>query len=133
MLAGPVNRLSRTSLDRVVAATAISLSVAAALAVGLSAPWPLRFGVVTAALLFGPAVPVFRLVSDMRLSECLAVGVAVNVALVMLLGEAMVLAHVWAPVLGAIALLCVTVAISVRLVVRSVRVTLPAECERSSS
>ena len=121
MLVVPRSGLSPRALDRAVAATTAALAVAAALAIALSAPWPLRFGVLAVALLFGPAVPALRLVSEMRMSECLVLGVALDVALLMLAGEGLALAHLWAPVWGTVALLAATVVVSAALLVRSRR------------
>jgi hypothetical protein len=105
--------------DRVIGYVTTSVAVAAILAIGFSTPWPVRLCLVTIALLLGPAVPVLRLVFDMPTFECLALGVVVDVALLMVLGAGMAYAKFWAPVWCAVALLSATIAAGITVAIRS--------------
>jgi hypothetical protein len=59
---------------------------------------PFRFIAVFAGILLGPGALAYRLATGRRWTECLTVGVAINVAAVMMLGLALVSAHFWQPV-----------------------------------
>lgn len=78
-----------------------AFAVMAALAI--AAPFtPLATGLrvfaVFGGVLLGPASLSYRLATRHRWAECLAVGAAVNVAIVIVIGEVLVAAHFWHPV-----------------------------------
>src|SRR5262245_29767176 len=81
-----------------IGALAVALSAASIALVAASAPWQIRFPVVAAAAVFGPAIPALRLRPELTLGQCLVYGMGADVALQMLVGLALVLWHIWAPV-----------------------------------
>lgn len=58
----------------------------------------LRFVSAFGAILLGPGTLACRLATGRRWSECLAIGIPVTVATVMLLGLILVYAHAWYPI-----------------------------------
>src|SRR5262249_14470721 len=96
-------------------ALAVALSVASIALVAASAPWQIRFPFVAAAALFGPAIPALRIRPELSLSECLVYGIGADVALQMLVGLALVLWHVWAPVAVSLGLLIITLIVGLKL------------------
>lgn len=58
---------------------------------------PYRFLATFGGILFGPGALAYRLATGRRWVECLTVGVAIDVATVMVLGLALVSAHLWYP------------------------------------
>jgi hypothetical protein len=104
-----------------IGALAIALSVASIALIAASAPWQIRFPFVVAAALFGPAIPVLRLRPELSLGQCLVYGMGADVALQMLVGLALVLWHVWAPIAVSLALLVITLAVGLKLLVGSTR------------
>jgi hypothetical protein len=101
----------------VIGVLAVGLSVISMAVVALSAPWPLRFPVVAAAALFGPAIPALRLRPELSLEECLVYGIGVDLALQMLVGLALVMWHSWVPVAASLGLFAVSLAVGVKLLV----------------
>ena len=93
---------------RVIGIVAVVLSVTSITLVATSAPWQIRFPVLVAAALYGPAIPLLRLRHELSLEECLVYGLGVNVALQMLAGLVLVMWHIWAPVAASVALLAVS-------------------------
>ena len=104
-----------------IGALAVALSVASIALIAASAPWQIRFPFVAAAALFGPAIPALRLRPELSLGECLVYGMGTDVALQMLVGLALVLWHVWAPVAVSLGLLVITLAVGLKLLVGSSR------------
>lgn len=71
------------------------LPVAAAIA--FAAPWQIRFPVVVIAILFGPGVPLMLWLSRLPIGQSVVLGLGLDVALILVTGEAMVLAQIWRP------------------------------------
>ena len=93
---------------RVIGIVAVALSVTSITLVATSAPWQIRFPVLVAASLYGPAIPLLRLRHELSLEECLVYGLGVNVALQMLAGLSLVMWHNWMPVAASVALLAIS-------------------------
>lgn len=115
-----------------IGALAVALSTASIALIAASAPWEIRFPFVAAAALFGPAVPALRLRPELSLGQCLIYGMGADVAIQMLVGLAMVLWHVWAPVAVSLGLLIITLAVGLKLLVGSTRAE-PTTWEPASS
>jgi len=98
-----------------IGALAVALSAASIALVAASAPWQIRFPVVAAAAVFGPAIPALRLRPELTLGQCLVYGMGADVALQMLVGLALVLWHIWAPVAVSLGLLAITLAVGLKL------------------
>jgi hypothetical protein len=94
--------------DRSLAVLAIVLAVAAAVCVLTPLRWEVRFPVVVLACLIGPAIPALRLWTDLDLWTACVAGLGVDVALVMVVAQAMVLAGAWGPSAGVLLLLAAT-------------------------
>jgi hypothetical protein len=82
--------------------TAIVTAFAVVAAVAIVAPLtltasPVRFVGAFAGVILGPGVLAYRLANGRSWGECLAVGIPLNVATVMLLGLLLVDAHFWYP------------------------------------
>lgn len=75
----------------------LGLAFLAALAIVAGLPWQIRFPLVVIAVLFGPGVPLMLGLSQWETVKNVVAGVGLDVALVLLAGEAMVLVHVWQP------------------------------------
>lgn len=116
-----------------IGALAVTLSVASIALVAASAPWQIRFPVVVAAAVFGPAIPALRLRPELSLSECLVYGMSTDIALLMLTGLALVLWHAWAPVAVSLGLLAVTLAVGLKLLVDFARAQRASRAEPTSS
>jgi len=86
--------------DRALAVLCVLLPIAAGAAIAFALPWQARLPIVALAALLGPAIPLLRLTTRMSLSECIGLGMGIDVGLVMVVAQIMVLAHVWAPVLA---------------------------------
>jgi hypothetical protein len=56
-----------------------------------------RLFAVFGAVLLGPASVAYRLATERRWSDCLAIGAGINVAIAMLLGQLLVSVHFWHP------------------------------------
>ena len=104
-----------------IGALAVALAAASIALIAASAPWQIRFPFVAAAALFGQAIPALRLRPELSLSQCLVYGMGADVALQMLVGLALVLWHVWAPVAVSLGLLVITLAVGLKLLVSSAR------------
>ena len=102
---------------RALASVGLVLPVAAALAFAL--PWQVRFPVVVAAILFGPGVPLMLLWSRLPAGQSVAAGIGLDVALILLAGEAMVLAQIWRPAYMIGVLLVLSAVVSARLLMMS--------------
>jgi hypothetical protein len=74
-----------------------TIAVASILTSLIGAPTVIRAPAVFAGVLFGPAVLLWRLVTRRGWVECFTLGVPVDIAIVMLLGYALVGAHFWYP------------------------------------
>ena len=98
-----------------IGALAVALSAASITLIAASAPWQIRFPFVAVAALFGPAIPALRLRPELSLGQCLVYGMGADVALQMLVGLALVLWHVWAPVAVSLGLLVITLAVGLKL------------------
>ncbi|CAN5650084.1 hypothetical protein BH20ACT21_BH20ACT21_03750 [soil metagenome] len=75
-------------------------ALAAFISMATSAPWQLRLAVVFLAVLFGPAPPALRLLTSLSLLEAVIVGVSLDVALIMGIGQSLLLARTWQPVIA---------------------------------
>jgi hypothetical protein len=115
-----------------IGALAVGLSTVSIALIAASAPWQIRFPFVAAAALFGPAIPALRLRPELNLGQCLVYGMGADVALQMLVGLALVLWHVWAPVAVSLGLLVITLAVGLKLLVSSARAE-PAGSEKMAS
>ena len=80
----------------IVAACALVAAVAIVAPLTGSAS-PFRFLGAFGGVLLGPGGLAYRLGTGRRWSECFAIGTPINVAIVMLLGLALVSAHFWYP------------------------------------
>ncbi len=116
-----------------IGALAVTLSVASIALVAASVQWQIRFPVVAATAVFGPAIPALRLRPELSLGECLVFGMSTDVALLMLTGLALVLWHVWVPVAVSLGLLVVTLAVGVKLLLDSARAQRAIRAEPTSS
>jgi hypothetical protein len=94
---------------------AIGLAIGSIALVALSAPWQIRFPIVAACALFNPAVSALRLRRELTFVECLVYGIGLNVSLQMLVGLALVMWHVWMPIVGALGLFVVAIATGFKL------------------
>src|ERR1039458_5243198 len=110
-----------------IGALAVALSVAGIALIAASAPWQIRFPFVAAAAVFGPAIPALRLRPELSLGQCLVYGLGADVALQMLVGLALVLWHVWAPVAVSLGLLIITLAVGLKLLFDARREDAPAD------
>jgi hypothetical protein len=99
----------------VIGLLAVGLSLISVISVVLSAPWQVRFPIVAATALFGPAIPALRLRPELRLQECLVYGIGVDVALQMLVGLALVMWHIWIPVAASLGLFVISLAVGLKL------------------
>jgi hypothetical protein len=102
---------------RALAYAGLGLPVIAAIAFAL--PWQIRFPVVVIAVLFGPGVPVMLLLSRLPASQSVVAGIGLDVALILVTGEAMVLANIWQPAYMIGALLALSAIASARLLMMS--------------
>jgi len=59
---------------------------------------PLRLLAVLSGILFGPGGLAYRLATEGPWTECLTIGIAINIAIVMLLALSLVSAHFWYPI-----------------------------------
>lgn len=107
---------NRTTLEgQIIGATAALLAIGGIVVIGLSAPWEIRFPIVAAASLFGPAIPALRLFTSRTLMECIVYGVGANVALLMLVSLGLVMAGSWYPTISVMILLLASLAAGARL------------------
>ena len=113
-----LNNAGPWTADRVIGISAVTLAATAALCMVLPVPWKMRFAVVVVAGLLGPAVPGLRLLIRIDVLTGLVIGVGVDVALLMVLGQTMLLTHTWLPILAFALLLAATCAAGVGLLVR---------------
>lgn len=105
--------------DRLLAIAAIALPAIAGLAVALGAPSPARFVLMGVAILYGPATPALRLACKMPWQECIALGLGIDVALLMVTGQAMVMLNRWDPGAAIAGLLLASVLVAEPLLERS--------------
>lgn len=102
---------------RALGSAGLVLPVAAAFAFAL--PWQVRFPVVVVAILFGPGVPLMLLLSRLPVGQSVVAGLGLDVALILLAGEAMVLAQIWRPTYMIGAMLVLSAIVSARLLMMS--------------
>ena len=100
---------------RIIGGGAVVLALGSLLAIGLAAPWEVRFPLVSAASLFGPAIPTLRLLSSLTLVECMVYGVGVDVGLLMVISLGLVMVHSWFPTVTVIILLLTSLGAGVKL------------------
>jgi hypothetical protein len=93
---GGTDPATRVRDERWIGVIAMALAVIGIVCL-LPLPWQVRFPLLAAAALYGPGVPVLRLWTDVETPLAVVVGVGVDVALLMVLGEFMVLIHLWVP------------------------------------
>ena len=117
----------------VIGTLAVALSAASIALIVASAPWEIRFPFVAAAALFGPAIPALRLRPELSVGQCLVYGIGTDVAVQMLVGLALVLWHIWAPVAVSLGLLVITLAVGLKLLVGSTRAEPTTQAEPASS
>jgi hypothetical protein len=99
-------------------ALAAVLAIAAPL-IGMGTP--VRPVAIFCGILLGPAGLAYRLASGRGWTECLSVGAAINIALVMLLGELLVAIHFWHPIPFEVLIPIMTCILCVALARRQVR------------
>jgi hypothetical protein len=99
----------------VIGVLAVGLSLISIASVVLSTPWQIRFPIVAATVLFGPAIPALRLRPELSLEECLVYGIGVDVALQMLVGLALVMWHIWFPLAASLGLLVISLGVGLKL------------------
>lgn len=112
----PVSRATAAPGSRAIGLTAVVLPAAAIALISFAAPWQVRFPVLAIAVVFGPGIPLLRLNSRFTALECLVYGVGLSVALQMLVGLLLVLAHSWIPTAAVIGLLALSVLAGVKLI-----------------
>ncbi len=76
----------------------ISAATLAILAPLIQAAGPFRFLATLGGIILGPGALVYRLTTVRPWAECLTVGIAINVAAVMLLGLSLVSLRFWHPI-----------------------------------
>jgi len=103
--------------DRPIAALVLASSLigVAALAV---APWRVALWLCPAALVTCPGLVLGRLAIGRFNLAAMVIGLGVGVAGLMLVGEAMVLAHLWAPAAAAYGILAASAGVSVAMLAR---------------
>jgi hypothetical protein len=94
---------------------AVGLSLISIASIVLSTPWQIRFPIVAATALFGPAIPALRLRPELSLEDCLVYGIGVDVALQMLVGLALVMWHIWLPVAASLGLFVISLGVGLKL------------------
>jgi hypothetical protein len=112
----PVPRATAAPGSRAIGLTAVVLSAATIALIALAAPWQVRFPVLAIAVIFGPGIPLLRLNSHFSAFECLVYGIGLSVALQMLVGLSLVLAHTWVPTAAVIGLLAISALAGVKLI-----------------
>lgn len=105
--------------QRAVGYVGLGLAFLAAFAIVAGLPWQIRFPLVVIAVLFGPGVPLMLGLSHWEIVRNVVAGVGLDVALILLAGEAMVLVHVWQPDYMVGILLALSAIASVFLLMRS--------------
>lgn len=83
--------------DLTIILVSVVLAVVAILADVIGIGQPIQFLVSLAALLLGPGALAYRLATGSKWSECLMVGLAVNIAALMVLSLTVVALHFWHP------------------------------------
>jgi hypothetical protein len=101
---------------QIIGVIAVSLAVSGILVIVLSVPWEIRFPIVAAASLFGPAIPALRIFSGRTLMECLVYGIGADIALLMLVSLGLVMIRAWFPSVAVIILLLTSLAAGARLI-----------------
>jgi hypothetical protein len=96
-------------VDTVMAVTGMLLSVTAIASIVAPVPWQFRFAAVSIACLVGPGILGLRLAIPGDLLSCCVVGFALDVAVLMVLGQLMILVHAWLPEMVALLFLVATV------------------------
>jgi hypothetical protein len=107
------------TVDRVMGVTSLALVAAASLCYMLPVPWQLRLGVISIAALLGPGAPGLRFLMRMDAFPSVVIGAGLDVALLMGLGQLMLLAHLWKPDVAFTILLAATFAVGVGLISRA--------------
>jgi hypothetical protein len=92
------------------------LPVAAGISMAFGLPWQIRFTTVLLTAIFGPAIPGLRVMDAIPPAACLVVGAAVDVALVMFVGQVLVMTHLWVTTPAMIVLFSTTFLAGARLV-----------------
>lgn len=118
-VADELGKAAGTETQRVFGYVGLGLSFLAALAIVAGLPWQIRFPLVVIAVLFGPGVPLMLGLSQWETVKNVVAGVGLDVALVLLAGEAMVVVHVWQPDYMVGILLALSAIASVLLLMRS--------------
>jgi hypothetical protein len=103
----------------IIGGAAVVLALGGLLTIGMGAAWEIRFPLIAAASIFGPAIPALRLYSSFTLLECLVYGIGVDVALLMLISLGLVMAHAWVPATAVFVLLLTSLAAGARLIMIS--------------
>jgi hypothetical protein len=94
---GDVSRPASSGARRASGYVGLGLAVLAAVAIVAGLPWQVRFPLVVIAVLFGPGIPLMLALTPLPAVKSVVAGVGLDVSLVLLAGEAMVLAHIWQP------------------------------------
>lgn len=115
----PAPRSNRILENQIIGATAALLAIGGIVVIGLSVPWGIRFPILAAASLFGPAIPAVRLFTGRNLLECVVYGVGADVALLMLVSLGLVMARSWYPSISIMILLLASLAAGARLIMVS--------------
>ena len=76
------------------------VALAAIISMVTSAPWQFRLTVVLLAVLFGPATPALRLLTTLSLPDAVVVGISLDVALILGIGQSLLFARTWQPVIA---------------------------------
>jgi hypothetical protein len=93
------------SLRHALGYAGLGLSILALCSVVFSLPWQVTFWVVIIAVLFGPGAPLMLLQRRVPTVKCVVMGMGVDVALVLLVAQALVMFHIWQPKYAVIAIL----------------------------
>jgi hypothetical protein len=110
---------SAGTVDRTMGVTSLVLVAAAALCLALPVPWQLRLGVISIAGILGPGAPGLRFLMRMDAFPSVVIGAGLDVALLMTLGQSMLLANWWKPDVAFTILLAATFAAGVGLLIRA--------------
>lgn len=84
-------------IDITIIGTSAAVAVLAIATSLLSIGQPLQLLAALGAVAFGPGALAYRLITGARWSQCLMVGVAVNIAALMVLALTIVAVHFWHP------------------------------------
>jgi len=91
----------------------LGVSIPSLVGIAFGVHWQVTLPAVVVALLLGPGVPLMMLVSRMPTAKSVVAGIGLDVSLLILVGQVMIMIHVWQPkyVVGASLVLSMMVSI----------------------